>query len=352
MLKGDGIDLSAFASKSTITEAGDSDKGQSFGSRWATLLRRIRRFSREGYFLDVTVLEECVRANVGDLTFEEAYNRSKRVLNITVATEGQGGVPTLLNYLTAPNVVSVGFTYPCQTIGVYQGLTLLQLIWTAAVASNAASASLYGHRKTTLLCKDANGHIVPWAPANTTDFHHWTHASYNDRDSPLRRIAELFNVNHFIVSQARPYLIPFLQSDMHGPSLLKSRGNTTQLSAFLVRMVGLEIRHRLRQLDTLRLLPASIRRFLVDEQVPAAHMTLVPEVTATDFVRLLETPTRETVNYWILRGERSVWPAVAALRIRCAVENELDRSYQVVRKLKAGGLRRKGSMATAAEMER
>ena len=175
--------------------------------------------------------------------------------------------------------------------------------------------------------------------------------SYSDRDSPLRRIAELFNVNHFIVSQARPYLIPFLQSDMHGPSLLETRSRAAQASAFLVRMVGLELRHRLRQLDTLRLLPAGIRRFLVDEQVPAASMTLVPELGAGDFVRLLETPTQSTLDYWILRGERSVWPAVAALRIRCAVENELDRSYQVVRKLKAGGLRRKGSIQGIGESE-
>ncbi|KFH42999.1 triacylglycerol lipase -like protein [Hapsidospora chrysogenum ATCC 11550] len=330
VLKGEGVDLSAFATKYTVggQTGGPGPQPETLRSRWETLLRRLRRFSREGYFLDVTVLEECVRANVGDLTFEEAYNRSKRVLNITVATGSQGGVPTLLNYLTAPNV----------------------LIWTAAVASNASSPSFYGEGKTTLLCKDAQGHIVPWAPASAADFHHWTHISYSDRDSPLRRIAELFNVNHFIVSQARPYLIPFLQSDMHGPSLLESRSRTTQLSAFLVRMVGLEIRHRLGQLDALRLLPGGIRRFLVDEQIPAASMTLVPEVTAADFIRLLETPTRETVNYWILRGERSVWPAVAALRIRCAVENELDRSYQVVRKLKAGGLRRKGSMATAAEV--
>ncbi|KAL6867843.1 patatin-like phospholipase [Trichoderma novae-zelandiae] len=327
VLRGEGIDLSAFASKGA-TDNGQIPAEQSLQSRWETLIRRVRRFSREGYFLDVTVLEDCVRANVGDLTFEEAYNRSKRVLNITVATDGQGaGVPSLLNYITAPNV----------------------LIWTAAVASNASSPSLYGRSKATILCKDAHGNIVPWAPANTTDFRHWTHASYSDRDSPLRRIAELFNVNHFIVSQARPYLIPFLQSDMHGPSLVETRSKTTQLSAFLVRMVGLEIRHRLRQLDSLRLVPASIRRFLVDEQVPAASMTLVPEVTAGDFVRLLETPTRDTLNYWILRGERSVWPAVAALRIRCAVENELDRSYQVVRKLKAGDLRRKGSMAAFAD---
>ncbi|KAI9904839.1 hypothetical protein N3K66_001368 [Trichothecium roseum] len=326
VLRGEGIDLTAFATKGRPEGRGQASAEQSVRSRLDTLLRRVRRFSKEGYFLDVTVLEDCVRTNVGDLTFEEAYNRSKRVLNITVATEGQGGVPTLLNYLTAPNV----------------------LIWTAAVASNASSSSFYGRSKTTVLCKDVNGNIVPWAPANTTDFHHWTHVSYNERDSPLRRIAELFNVNHFIVSQARPYLIPFLQSDMHGPSLLETRSRTTQLSAFLLRMVGLEVRHRLRQLDTLQVLPASIRRFLVDEQVPAASMTLVPEVTAGDFVRLLETPTRETLNYWILRGERSVWPAVAALRIRCAVEHELDRSYQIVRKLKAGGLRRKGSMATTS----
>ncbi|RCI14973.1 hypothetical protein L249_6846 [Ophiocordyceps polyrhachis-furcata BCC 54312] len=316
ILEGDGIDLTAFTNR---TEAPGP---QGFRSRWDTLVRRIRRFSREGYFLDLTVLENCVRANVDDLTFEEAYNRSKRILNITVATEGRGGVPTLLNYITAPNV----------------------LIWTAAIASNASSPSFYGRREV-ILCKDAGGNVVPWAPATTTDFRHWTHASYSERDSPLRRTSELFNVNHFIVSQARPYLIPFLQSDMHGPSLVEARSTTTKLSAFFARMVGLELRHRLGQLDTLRLLPSSIRRFLVDEQVPAAAMTLVPEITAGDFVRLLETPTRETLQYWILRGERSVWPAVAALRIRCAVENELDRAYQAVRKLKAGDLRRKGSIA-------
>lgn len=154
-------------------------------------------------------------------------------------------------------------------------------------------------------------------------------------------------MNHFIVSQARPYLIPFLQSDMHGPSLLETHNKAATVRSFLVRMVGLELRHRLRQLDTLHVLPTGIRRFLVDETVPGTSMTLVPEVTAGDFVRLLETPTRETLDYWILRGERSVWPAVAALKIRCAVETELDRAYQQVRRLKAGGLRRKSSAGMA-----
>lgn len=107
VLKGDGIDLSAFSAKAKERGTnGDSDVGESYRSGWNTLLRRLVRFCKKGYFLDVKVLEECIRANVGDLTFEEAYIRSKRVLNITVATAGETGVPTLLNYLTAPNVVN------------------------------------------------------------------------------------------------------------------------------------------------------------------------------------------------------------------------------------------------------
>jgi len=105
-LSGESIDLSAFAGKSSVPQENGHPAPETFTGWWGTLSRRVGRFWKEGYFLDVTVLEACVRDNVGDLTFEEAYNRTKRVLNITVATSGRSGVPNLLNYLTAPNVVS------------------------------------------------------------------------------------------------------------------------------------------------------------------------------------------------------------------------------------------------------
>ena len=107
LLNGDGIDLSAFTSRPEDDSSSDEQAliPRSHPGNVQTLLRRIARFIRKGHFLDVNVLEECVRANVGDMTFEEAYSRTKRVLNITVATSGRGGVPNLLNYLTAPNVV-------------------------------------------------------------------------------------------------------------------------------------------------------------------------------------------------------------------------------------------------------
>lgn len=111
----------------------------------------------------------------------------------------------------------------------------------------------------------------------------------------------------------------------------------------------MEMHHRLSQLDALNLLPASVRRFLIDETVPGASVTLVPELSAGDFLKLLETPSREGVDYWIRRGERSVWPAVKALEIRCAVESELDRGYQFVRRRKARGLQRKASALDARD---
>ena len=102
-LSGEGIDLSAFATRSA--KAARESNGNAPKHGWySTLVRRVKRFVTEGYLLDASVLEECVRANVGDLTFMEAYQRTKRVLNITVAPMGNG-MPNLLNYLTAPNVV-------------------------------------------------------------------------------------------------------------------------------------------------------------------------------------------------------------------------------------------------------
>ena len=180
------------------------------------------------------------------------------------------------------------------------------------------------------MCKDEHGEIVPWAPALNTTFRSHTQALYRDRGSPLHRVSELFNVNHFIVSQARPYLAPFLRSDLHHPNP-KQDGRWRFTMPFLHLGVR-EIQHRLQQLDQVGLLPLSIRRFLLDENIPGPSLTLVPELDASDFFKLLENPTKEAVDYWILKGERSVWPAVTAIKIRCAIEVELDRGYQLVRR--------------------
>lgn len=59
-----------------------------------------------GVLLDVKVLEKALRANVPDYTFQEAYDRTGKIINIVIAPQ-QGNLESarLLNYLTAPNVV-------------------------------------------------------------------------------------------------------------------------------------------------------------------------------------------------------------------------------------------------------
>jgi TAG lipase/lysophosphatidylethanolamine acyltransferase len=100
----------------------------------------------------------------------------------------------------------------------------------------------------------------------------------------------------------------------------------------ILKFAILEVQHRLRQLDQLGLMSPSIRRFLLDEDIPGASLTIVPELSPTDFLKLLENPTTDMIDYWIHKGERSVWPAVAALHVRTGIEIEIERGYQLVRR--------------------
>jgi TAG lipase/lysophosphatidylethanolamine acyltransferase len=247
--------------------------------------RKIVRFLKHGYLMDVKVLEDCVRANVGDLTFEEAFLRSKRVLNIVVSSSRTNEVPRLLNYLTAPNV----------------------LVWSAAVAS-LAGVGLY--EPVHLLAKDKAGNIVTWSsqPIN------WNDASF-EQESPEMRLAELFNVNHYIVSMASPF----------SPVPSKERVDTPIRETFLSKMRGLvtsEIRHRFNQLDQLGLVPRMMSGAFSEKF--KGHIT-IPIVPATeDFSTMFSNPTYISMSYWQRKGELATWPYLAVIRNRVAIEITLD----------------------------
>ncbi|KAJ1341386.1 hypothetical protein BSLG_004116 [Batrachochytrium salamandrivorans] len=103
--------------------------------------RKISRILKHGYLLDVSVIEQCVKENLGDYTFKEAYLRTGRILNIPVAAYRKGEIPQLLNYLTAPKV----------------------LIRSAACAA-VGLVGLYQTRD--LLAKSKDGSIFTWCPSD------------------------------------------------------------------------------------------------------------------------------------------------------------------------------------------
>jgi TAG lipase/steryl ester hydrolase/phospholipase A2/LPA acyltransferase len=72
-----------------------------------TSMRRLRRLIKDGHLYDASHLKNVLQETIGDVTFQEAYNRSRIVLNITVSSSTTYEMPCLLNYLTAPDVVSL-----------------------------------------------------------------------------------------------------------------------------------------------------------------------------------------------------------------------------------------------------
>ena len=69
------------------------------------LLQKAVRFLKHGALYDITHLTRVMRELLGDMTFQEAYNRTRRILNICVSSAGMYELPRLLNYVTAPNVL-------------------------------------------------------------------------------------------------------------------------------------------------------------------------------------------------------------------------------------------------------
>lgn len=69
------------------------------------VLRKVARFLKIGALFDISHLTRVMRDLLGEMTFQEAYNRTRKILNICVSSASLYELPRLLNYITAPNVL-------------------------------------------------------------------------------------------------------------------------------------------------------------------------------------------------------------------------------------------------------
>jgi len=237
--------------------------------------------------LDINVLQGCVRDNIGDLTFKEAFDRTRRIVNITVTSANDFEFPRLLNYLTTPNV----------------------LIWSAACASCALK---FLYKPVELLAKDNTGKIVPYHPSGLK----WIDGSV-ESDLPMDRLSELFNVNHFIVSQVNPHVFPFVSSD---PTTEKGIFHTLKFLATS------ELKHRINQLAFLGLLPAFLSPIqnLITQKY-SGDITITPEVSLESYKNFLSNPTPEMHLLGTQKGELNTWPKMAIIKNHCNIELTLER---------------------------
>ncbi|OJD36779.1 nte family protein [Diplodia corticola] len=286
---------------------GDLDVFEKPGDRG--LLTKAARFLKYGAVFDISHLIQVMRNMLGDMTFQEAYNRTRRILNITVSSASAFDLPRLLNYITAPNVI----------------------IWSAVAASCSVPLVFSAAQ---LMAKDpTTGQQIPWDPSPQR----WIDGSV-DNDLPITRLAEMFNVNHFIVSQVNPHVVPFLEKE-EGVPFPEAQTNASAFAAgpgWLHSMANLakgEAQHRLHVIAELGFFPnyCTKARSILSQRY-SGDITIFPAISYSQFPRILSNPTPEFMKQAMICGERATWPKMSRIINHCAIELALD---DAVRQLRA-----------------
>jgi len=262
---------------------------------------------------DTDHFRACCKANIGNFTFQEAFDRTGRILNIIVSPQNRSDPPRLLNYLTAPHV----------------------LVWSAAVASSSLPGVFEPNK---LLVKDADGAERPESA---------TFASFIDgsmeQDLPMQQLSEMFNINHFIISQANPHAV-LLASFGLNKSVWNNRimGLVTGILTFLKRQARAWIENVVESIGGQRIAPmwdtrrGFLKQFFTQEYDGRdIDISLIPwrshRSVLSAMLHCIYNPSREEFYEWGEWAERETWRYIPKIKSHVAVEITLDRCVQRLR---------------------
>ena len=153
----------------------------------------------------------------------------------------------------------------------------------------------------------------------------------------MTRLAEMFNVNHFIVSQVNPHVVPFLAKDEYDIAEEATRSSSTISPGptwfhSLSHLAKGEALHRMHTLAEIGFFPNILTKTVsVLSQKYSGDITILPEISYADFPRMLSNPTPDFMRQSMLSGERATWPKIGIIQNHCAIELALDDAVQKLR---------------------
>jgi TAG lipase/steryl ester hydrolase/phospholipase A2/LPA acyltransferase len=263
---------------------------------------------------DTAHFRECVRANVGNFTFQEAFDRTGRILNIVVTPNNASDPPRLLNYLTAPHV----------------------LVWSAAVASSSLPGVFEANR---LVIKEADG----WERYESGGNQVFSDGSM-EQDLPMQQLSEMFNVNHFIISQANPHAV-LLASYSQKISVWTNplKGLVSQIVNFLRDQVRSWLLHLVDCIGARRITPlfetqrgVGMQFFTQEYEGRKNDISLIPWIShrhlMSAILHIIYNPSEAEFREWIQAAERETWKYLPAIKSHIAEEITLDLCVQRLRK--------------------
>ncbi len=276
--------------------------GQHFFSdafRFRTVTELIKG---HGGLADVMYLKKFLMNNLGDLTFAEAYQQSKRHINIVVAPHNTAQNPRIMNALTAPNV----------------------LVWSAVLASCAVPVLF---PPVHLTSKRYDGQHTPYM-AKTK----WVDGSMRS-DFPQEKMARLYNINYTIASQVNPHIVPFMQSDTD-----RFRRDVLSWPQRIVRHQGKAI--AMEVMDLTRNYMGGffpIRRVLdhgygILGQRYYGDVNIIAKYGFRHYNYMLKNPRPRIFKILQQEGERATWPKITSIEMHARIGKTIEHCLASLRK--------------------
>ena len=143
-----------------------------------------------------------------------------------------------------------------------------------------------------------------------------TSTDFVNSDLPIARLSEMFYVNHFIVAQVNPHVVPFLYA-----SSIPMHASFKFILSKVGMLVRSELQHRLNQIIDLGFpsrFPSKILSIFNQKYV--GDNTIVPSIGILDFCQIVANPYVNVVLDSIIRGDKATWPKVKIIKNHCKIE--------------------------------
>jgi TAG lipase/steryl ester hydrolase/phospholipase A2/LPA acyltransferase len=241
--------------------------------------------------VDPASLKILLESIIPDITFQEAYEKTGRMISITIAPYEEHQSSRLMNAITSPNVfVRTAVMASCAVPGVYPPVMLM--------------------------AKNVYGEAQPHLPDRR-----WVDGAVTD-DLPAKRLARLYGVNHYIVSQANPLALAIMKGEQYMP-VPNGAKKIFRLSTHEILKSGEKFSRRY-----LRKIPDVGKTMSMFYSVMAqdykGDVNIVPNFNFVNPQKLLGQLTSAEIEELVIEGERSTWPQLEQIKICSKIGHKLE----------------------------
>ncbi|MDX1516466.1 MAG: DUF3336 domain-containing protein [Woeseiaceae bacterium] len=230
---------------------------------------------------------------IPDLTFQEAFELTGRHLNVSIAAAEKHQTSRLLNAITTPNVYV-----------------------REAILASAAVPGFFPPVR--LAAKNDRGERQPYLPSRK-----WVDGSLSD-DLPAKRLARLYGVNHFVVSQVNPHIFPFVTDTSAEKGVLATLAVAGKRTAREWINAAASVMQKPLSMNPTISRVTNVALGIINQDY-VGDINILPDRRFFNPLKLLSHRSVEEIVDLIRMGERATWPKIEMIRTQTRISRALDR---------------------------